>query len=180
MAATESGATDHLVVARIRRPHGVRGELLIAVDTDRPRHVFRKGRALQLADARARPTGRTVTVIAMKQTPGGGILTIEGLADREAADALRGQVLLIDVAEASPAAPDEVHYRHLVGLTAVAGGEEIGKVEDILEFPSGVTLLLRGPGRKEILVPYAKGLVSEVDLERKVLALELPEGYLEL
>ncbi len=180
MAAAEDRAGEHLVVARVRRPHGIRGDLHIAVDTDRPREVFRKGRVLHIGDQRARATGRSVTVIALRTTPGGGILKVEGLADREGADALRGATLLIDGVDAAPAAADEVHYRDLVGLTAFAGDARIGQVEDILEYPAGETLLVRGAEGQEILIPYVKGLVRGVDLEQGVLALELPEGYLEL
>ena len=57
-----AGGTRYLVVATIRKPHGVRGELALSLETDRPREVFRKGRELRLGDWRGRPSDETLTV----------------------------------------------------------------------------------------------------------------------
>lgn len=178
----EPGAAreEYLIVARVRRPHGVRGELLVAVDTDRPKQVFRAGRALHLADARGVPAGRTLTLQRMRPTTGGAILTLEGIASREDTDALRGHTLVIPAAEAQPAAADEVHYRDLVGLTAVVDGAPIGVVGDILEVLQGLVLVIRTAEGREVLVPYVKAWIDGVDLEARELRLRLPEGLLEL
>jgi 16S rRNA processing protein RimM len=175
-----SGQDEYLIVARVRRPHGVRGELLVAIDTDRPRHVFRPGRVLHLADARGDPTGRSITLEGARPTTGGMILRIRGVSDREGADELRGRVLLIAGADAQPADLDEVHYRDLVGLTAIADGEVLGEVRDIVEMPTVELLVVRRQEGKEVLVPFVREIVRGVDLERRELDLALPEGFLEI
>jgi 16S rRNA processing protein RimM len=169
-----------LIVARVRRPHGVLGEVLISVDTDRPRHVIRPGRILHLGDSRGEPTGRTVTLEKMRPTTGGAILRLEGIATRDAAASIHGATLLIEGSEAAPANADEVHYRDLIGLTAVADGRELGKVEDLLEIRMNQLLVIRGPDRKEILIPFISEMVEQVDVARGELRLKLPEGLLEL
>jgi 16S rRNA processing protein RimM len=180
MAASGAGQDENLIVARVRRPHGIGGELLVAVDTDRPREVFQAGRRLRLGDGRGNPLARELTLRRMRPTTGGAILSLEGVETREAADALRGHMLLIAAADAQPAREDEVHYRDLVGLTAWSGGAEIGSVVDILETRAGLLLVVRAGGAREVLVPFAKELIDAIDLAAGELRLKLPEGLLDL
>jgi 16S rRNA processing protein RimM len=180
MAGGAGETGEYLIVARVRRPHGVRGELLIAVDTDRPKQVFRSGRPLVVADGRGEAPGETVTVGGLRATTGGGLLRLVEVDSREGAEALRGRTLLIPAEEAAPAARDEVHYRDLVGMEVRDVDGAVGTVDDILELASGEVLVVRRPGGKELLIPFARDLVREVDVEARVLRVELPEGYLEL
>jgi 16S rRNA processing protein RimM len=169
-----------LIVARIRRPHGVTGEVLVAVETDRPRHVFRKGRVLYLGGQQGQPIGSSIVLERMRPTAGGAILRLEGVSTREAAEGLRGHVLLIPSDEAAPADADEVRYQDLIGLTALEDGIEIGRVEDILEIEPSPLLVLKSSAGKEILVPFVKEIVQEIDLPTRVVRMKLPEGLLEL
>jgi 16S rRNA processing protein RimM len=82
--------------------------------------------------------------------------------------------------DAAPAGPEEVHYRDLVGLTAWNEGTEIGPVEDILENPGGELLVVRGRGRRELLIPFAREMVVSVDLQAGELRLRVPDGLLDL
>lgn len=174
------GRDEYLIVARVRRSHGVRGELLVAVETDRPRHVFRPGRVMLLADFDGNPVGRSVTVEGSRPTTGGMILRVQGVGSREESDRLRGHALLIPADEAQPADQDEVHHRDLIGLRAIAEGEVLGSVEDILELPAAEMLVVRGEAGREILVPFVREIVRGVDLERRELTLALPDGFLEI
>ena len=178
MVTSGDSRGDHLIVARIRKPHGLAGELSISIDTDRPEHVFRRGRSLGLRDSSGGVTGN-VTVEKLRPATGAGILKLREVSTREGAELLRGHALVMEAAHAMPAGKDEVHYRDLVGLTARCGEDEIGKVADILDLPGGETLLIKGRG-KEILVPYVKEMISGVDLEQRVLTLVLPDGLLDL
>lgn len=180
MAGSGDERSEYLIVGRIRRPHGVRGELLIAVDTDRPKAAFKRGRTLYLADSRGEPTGRRFEIQNLRPTTGGAILNLTGVASREDAEALRGHSLLIPAGDAAPADADEVHYRDLIGLTVRTADTEVGRVDDILALPAGETLIVRTTGGKEILVPFVKELVVDVDRDRRVLTIDPPEGLLEL
>lgn len=171
---------DHLIVARVRRPHGVAGEVLVAVDTDRPQQVFTRGRTLLLGDERGEPVGKQVTLQRIRPTTGAAILKLEGITDRDQADALRGHTILIDAESAAPPAGDEVHYRHLIGLRGTSDGAAVGQVVDLLELPTGQLLVLRSIEGKEILVPLVKELLEAVDLEAGEVRLKLPDGFLEI
>lgn len=171
---------DLLIAGSIRRPHGIRGEVQVNVDTDRPDVVFRRGRVLPLGDAAGRPTGRSVTVERFRPGKGGGILQIGGVSSREEAEGLRGLLLLIEATEAAPAGEGEVLYRDLVGLEVIADGERVGTVEDVLDTAAGELLLVRRPGGKELLVPFVGEMVRRIDLAGGRLELDPPEGLLEL
>ena len=180
MVGTADPADEYLIVARVRRAHGIRGDIVIAVDTDREEAVFRKGRALQLGDASGVPTGRSLNIESFRPTPAGGILRLAGMESREDADGLRGLCLLIPGREAQPAGRDEVHYRDLIGMLGREGDEAVGAVEDILELPTGLLLVLRSADGKEILVPFVREFVVAIDPKRRVLTLALPPGLREL
>jgi 16S rRNA processing protein RimM len=171
---------EYLIVGRIRRPHGVRGELAVAIETDRPRSVFRRGKVLRLGDAEGEPTGGDARIEKARPTTGGVILTLDGVTSREGAEELRGKTLLIAAREAAPAGEEEVHYRDLIGLVTRVAGVEIGRVMDVLSLPDGETLVVQDAAGKEILVPFVKEVVTGIDLEARVLTIDPPEGLLDL
>lgn len=181
MAAGEApGRAEFLIVARVRRSHGVRGEVLVSIDTDRPKQIFRPGRRLLVGDLDANPSGRSVVVGGIRPATGGAILRFEEVRTRDEADTFRGHSLLIPAEEAPPAAADEVHYRELVGLTARCEGRSLGSVVDIMDVAGRELLVVRGEKGREILVPLVPEIVREVDLAAGELRLELPEGFLEI
>lgn len=171
---------DLLIAGSIRRPHGIRGELQINVDTDRPDVAFRRGRVLSLGQGAAQPTGRSVTVERFRPVKGGGILQLRESGTREQAEALRGFLLLLDAAEAAPAREGEVLYRDLVGMEVLADGESVGTVEEVLDTAGGELLLVRRANGKELLVPFVGEMVRRIDVEGRHLELDPPEGLLEL
>ena len=180
--AAEGGAERYLVVATVRRPHGVKGELSLALETDRPRSVFRKGRRLLLGDAAGRPTGGALTVERTRGAPGGGLLlTAQEFSTRNAElEALRGRSLLINASEAAPADEGELHYLDLIGMTVRADGRAIGQVRSITETLAGEILVLVRPGGGELLVPFVRDWIRAVDETARTLDVEPPEGLLEL
>jgi 16S rRNA processing protein RimM len=170
-----------LVVATVRKPHGVRGELQLALETDRPGVVFRTGRVLELGDARGRPVGRRYTVGRARPFKDGLLLTLRELTSRNAeVEELRGMALLIPVDEAAPADEGEVLYRDLLGCDVVVAGERIGTVKDLLPTRGSELLVIRRRGAKELLVPFVAEMVKSIDVERRTVEIEPPEGLLDL
>ncbi|HET8654272.1 MAG TPA: ribosome maturation factor RimM [Longimicrobiaceae bacterium] len=173
--------TEYLSVGTIRRPHGVRGELAVGLETDRPRSVFRTGRVLLLGDAGGRPTGGTLTVEKVRSQKDGLLLKAAEFAGRTPElEALRGRTLLIPAAEAAPVAAGEVHYRDLVGMAVWVGGERLGTVRSVVETAAGELLAVERPGRAELLLPFVEAWVRRTDPRAGVLEIEPPEGLLEL
>lgn len=175
------GDPRHLVVATIRKPHGVRGELVLALDTDRPGAVFRKGRKLRLGDAQGRPLDAWMTVERTRPFKDGLLLkAAEHTALTPEVEALRGRCLLIAMEDAAPSDADEVHYRDLVGMKVTFGELTVGVIEAVAETAGGELLVVRRAGRDDLLLPFVGEWVKRVDREGKRLEIHPPEGMLEL
>ncbi|MCW2943081.1 MAG: rRNA processing protein RimM, partial [Actinomycetia bacterium] len=115
-----------LVVGRIGRAHGVRGEVTIDVRTDDPTARFVEGGSF------ATPKGELV-IEQVRWHSGRLLLRFEGMRDRDDAEALRGTMLVVDSADIPPTGdPDEFHDHELIGLAVVTvSGEEVGVVHEI-------------------------------------------------
>jgi 16S rRNA processing protein RimM len=109
------------------------------------------------------------------------VLKLRGIDDPSAADALRGAWLEAAPGEVPPLPEGTYFVERLIGLEAVDESRgSLGVVEDVLE-TGGVELLqIRETGGAEILVPFAEGIVTEVDVESGFVRLRAPEGLLDL
>jgi 16S rRNA processing protein RimM len=177
-----AGAGDgFLIVGAVHKPHGIKGELAVRVETDHPKSVFAAGKVLLLGDARGTPTGGRITVERARPFKGGLLLKAGEHAGRDAAvDALRGATLLIPAAEAAPLEENEAFVHQLVGLRVRANGEPVGTVAEVYEGPAGWYLGVAREGRRELLVPFVAEMIRRVDPAEGVVEVELPEGLLEL
>ena len=140
-----------LVVGRIARPHGVRGEVSVEVRTDEPDRRFGVGRVLATDPVAVGP----LTVESLRWHSGRLLIQFAGVTDRSLAEDLRGTWLTLDSAEAGPSDdPDEFHDAELIGLAVVTTtGEPVGRVTDVRHF--GQDLLVIAPGPAEPAGPEA-------------------------
>ena len=167
-----------LVVGRVGRPQGIRGEVTVEVRTDDPDARFAAGSVLLTEPAERGP----LTVTAMRPRSGGVVLAFAGVADRPGAEALRGTVLLVDTATL-PAIedPDEFYDHQLVGLAAVdAAGADLGTVADVVHAPASDLLVVRDGDGREHLVPFVRGVVPSVDVAAGRVVVAPPEGLFDL
>jgi 16S rRNA processing protein RimM len=170
---TTRGDTQR-VVGRIGRPHGLRGEVMVAVHTDFPEQRFALGTQLRS------DTGRTLTVEAVRPHKGALLVRFSGVADREAAAELRGHTLRIDAAKLPELDdPDEFYDHQLEGLAAVGpGGVVLGTVREVIHAPAS-DLLVLDTGHGDVLVPFVRAIVPEVDLAAGRVVLDPPTGLLD-
>jgi len=169
-----------VTVGRIGRPHGIRGEVVVGVRTDEPELRFAVGSCLDTDPAVLGP----LTVTTARWHSGALIVRFDGIRDRDAAAELRGTWLLVDSATlAVPEDPDEFRDHDLVGLSVrTTDGAVVGVVEDVLHYGQDV-LAVRPPagsgsGSGEILVPFVKAIVIDVDVTAGVLVIDPPPGLL--
>lgn len=169
---------DRLTVGRIGKPQGIRGEVTVEVRTDAPDIRFAVGSVLLTDPAERGP----LTVEAARDQNGRLVIAFEGVPDRNAAEQLRNTMLLVDAADVPPSDdPDEFHDTQLMGLSAdLADGTHLGEVTDVLHLPHGDVLVVRRAEGSEVLVPFVKTIVPEVDLPAGRLVVDPPEGLLDL
>lgn len=179
-----------LIVGRIVRPHGIRGEVAVEVRTDEPEARFAVGSVLITDPTAARapdqPAGGRVperlTVESVRWHQNRLLVRFEGVYDRTAAEELRGVVLCVDSADIPPPSdPEEFNDFQLIGLAAVSPtGEPLGEVERIEHAPASDLLVLRRPNGRTALVPFVTAIVPEVDLEGGRVVIDPPGGLLDL
>jgi 16S rRNA processing protein RimM len=113
---------------------------------------------------------------------GGRLLVrLEGVADRNAADSLRGTVFLVDSQDLPPIQdPDEFYDHQLEGLRVVTtAGVVVGTVAEVLHTAAGELLSVRTDDG-EVLVPFVSAIVTSVSLADETIEIDPPEGLLEL
>ncbi|GAA1732203.1 ribosome maturation factor RimM [Aeromicrobium alkaliterrae] len=153
--------TVSVVVGRIGRAHGIRGELAVDVRTDEPERRFAPGSSVVASG------GRTLTVATARQQGQKFVVRFTEVPDRNDAETLHGQVLEAVVDEGDVPDDDAFYDRQLVGLLARVGdadGPAVGTVVRV-EHPPSQDLLVIDVRGTEVLVPFVTALVPEVDLE---------------
>jgi 16S rRNA processing protein RimM len=157
-----------VVVGRLGRPHGIRGEVTIGVRTDEPDRRFADGAVLraQPPEGSGSPL-RALTVAGTKWHRSTLLARFEEIPDRNAAEAARGILLLATIdPEEAPGDPDEFYAHQLVGLAAYdEHGTPLGEVTALVRGGAQDLLTVRTPDGREALVPFVKALVPEVDLD---------------
>jgi 16S rRNA processing protein RimM len=167
-----------LVIGRIGKPHGLRGEVTVELRTDDPEGRFAPGAVL----ATDPPERGPLTVISGRFHSGRMLLWFREARDRTAAEALRNTLLVIEVDPDEPTGDPEEYYDHqLVDLAVVTvDGREVGTVAEMLHIAGQDLFAVRRPEGGEVLIPFVSQIVPEVDLTRRTIVVDPPEGLLEL
>jgi 16S rRNA processing protein RimM len=172
---------DTVVVGRIGRPHGVRGEVTVEVRTDDPDLRFTVGAVLRTEPAERGPltiTGkrwhRDVLLLTL-ETPAGP------LESREDAETVRNTELLVDIADLPELEDPDAFYDHqLVGLAARLTDDTVLGEVTAVRHEGADLLVVRRTDSSELLVPFVSAIVPAVDLAGGFLVVDPPEGLLEL
>ncbi|WP_200944885.1 MULTISPECIES: ribosome maturation factor RimM [unclassified Nocardioides] len=155
-----------VLVGRIGKAHGLRGDVTINVRTDEPERRFAPGSVLVVeAPSGSATTLRTLTVASTRWHSGVLLARFEEVPDRTAAEAARGILLYATVAaDASPDDPDEYYDHQLVGLAVHdVDGTLLGEVTGLVHGAQDL-LAIRATDGRSTLVPFVKALVPEVDV----------------
>ncbi len=164
-----------VVVGRIVRPHGLRGEVVVEVRTDDPEVRFQPGTEYTTRNG-------PMKAVTVRWHQGRPMVGFEGVPGRTEAEALRGVLLSVEIDEDElEPEEDEFHDALLIGLTVVdreAG--EVGTVSRVDHGAAYETLVVKRKGRLPALIPFVADMVDEVDLEAETIKVDLPPGLLEL
>ncbi|QZT58982.1 ribosome maturation factor RimM [Mycolicibacterium austroafricanum] len=170
-----------LVVGRVVKAHGVTGELAVDVRTDDPEGRFVAGAVLRGRPARG-GAEREFVIESVRAHGDRMLVRLQGVGDRDAADALRGTLFLVDSAELPPIEdPDEFYDHQLEGMAvSTTGGQPVGTVAEVLHTAAGELLAVRDPDGAEVLVPFVSAIVVSVSLADNAIEIDPPEGLLDL
>jgi 16S rRNA processing protein RimM len=171
-----------VIVGRIGRPHGIRGEVVIGVRTDEPDLRFAAGATLGFGSSPDDdpPAGGTLQVAAKRWHSGQLLVAFAGITDRTAAGELTGSWLSVDSSQLpAPPDPDEFRDHELIGLSVrTRAGQAVGVVSDVLHYGQDL-LVVRDPDGAEYLVPFVPAIVPEVDVAAGLIVVDPPPGLLD-
>ena len=160
---------DLVCLGAIAGAFGVAGEVRLKSFCAEPEQIADYG-PLRTED------GRDFEVLAMRPIKGAFAAKLSGVADRDAAEALKSVRLYAERDRLPPLDEDEYYHADLVGLTAVdTGGREMGRVKAVLDHGAGVFLEIARPGASELLVPFTRAAAPTVDIGAGRVVLDPPE-----
>jgi len=174
-----------IIVGRVRKAHGIRGEVVVEPITDAPDAVFASGRRVYAGTAAGdlAPNRAELHIAASRPFNEGLLVTFAEVPDRTVAETWRGRYLLAPADELPPPADDEVYVHELPGMRVeLASGEVVGTVEETYELPQGLALdVRRAPPREAetVLILFDERTIASLDRDARVIRVTPPEGLLE-
>ncbi|MFJ8436594.1 ribosome maturation factor RimM [Kitasatospora sp. NPDC094019] len=167
-----------LVVGKIGRAHGIKGDVSVEVRTDEPELRLGPGAVLFTDPASAGP----LTVESGKVHSGRLLLRFAGVKDRNAAEELRGTLLIAEVdPEERPDDPEEYYDHQLIGLDVVLlDGTPVGELTEVIHLPYQDLLTVRKADGTDVLVPFVTRIVPTIDLENQRAVIDPPVGLIDL
>ena len=181
-------APAFVIVGRVRKSHGVRGELVVEPISDEPDAIFASGRRFFVGDAEGRPDtrGTTVQVAGARPFKDGFLVTFAGIDDRNAADLWRDRYLLLPEDELPALGDDEIYLHDIPGMRVeLPDGRVVGRVATVWELPQGLVLDVTrepvGEGSKDatVMIPYDARTVQRIDRGERRIVVEVPAGLLD-
>ena len=184
-------APAFVIVGRVRKAHGVRGELVVEPISDEPDAIFASGRRFFVGDEAGRPDtrGTTVEVASARPFKDGFIVTFAGIDDRNAADLWRDRYLLIPESELPAPGDEEIYLHDVPGMRVeLPDGTVVGRVLTVWELPQGLVLDVerepapgaeKGKAAATVMIPYDERTVHAVDRDERRIVVEVPDGLLD-
>ncbi|NLH08793.1 MAG: 16S rRNA processing protein RimM [Chloroflexi bacterium] len=162
-----------MIVGRVVRPHGVRGEIAMKVLTDYPE---------RLADVEmlyVGPNHEPYTVEHVRSHKIGRLIKFKEVNDRDEAEALRELFVHVHISDAVPLEEGEYYLYQLEGMKVVTDeGVELGVLTGYIETGANDVYIITTPEGKEILIPAIPDVIKNVDLEAKAMTVTLLEGLI--
>lgn len=163
------------------KARGISGEVVVEIRTDDPAARFAPGNTLLAKASHCKESGRSYTVVHAREYGARLLVQLAGVSDRDAADALRGSLFVIDSEDLPPIDEPDTYYDHqLRGLQVrTTTGRDVGVIAEVLHTAAGELLAVRRDFG-EILVPFVGTIVTSVCLCDGTVEIDPPEGLLDL
>ena len=169
---------DMVLVGRIARPHGLRGQVAVNPETDFVEERFRQGAVLWMRGKGE--SEQQLTVASVRVQNGKPIVAFEGFSRIEDVEPLAGRELRVPESDLRPLEPGWYYQHQLVGCSVeTVSGEPVGSVVRVEGGAGGSRLIVEGR-RSEIQVPMVEGICAEIDVAARRIRINPPDGLLEL
>lgn len=175
----------YLMLARILRPHGIRGDMRVQIVTSFPERLTALDQIWigpeQDAPLASRKSMTAYRVVKANHDKGDNYLIhLDGIDTRDAAEPFRTLCLYVPLEQAAPLAPGEFYMFQLIGLeVATVEGKQLGTLQSILETGANDVFIVKGETYGEVLIPVIDGVIISIDLTAQQLVVQLPDGLMD-
>ena len=171
--------TGHVVVGRLRKPHGLTGDCTLFPLTDEPETIFAPGREVWVVNLAGETVAGPLKIEHSRSYHREWLVKFAGVDNRDALDPFRAHFLGVPQDALGPLAEDEVYLHELDGFSVrLEDDTPLGLVSAVYDLPAGILIEVQGP-KREFLLPYKKEFVKQVDRAGRRLRVSLPEGLLD-
>jgi 16S rRNA processing protein RimM len=178
-AARARSAQTQLRVGRLTKAHGLKGGLKLELFTDDPDRRFTPGASFSLQVPESSPWhGKRLELVELRWYNSHPVGFFAGVTDRTAAESLVKAILWIDQDPAEVAEPDAWYDHQLIGLDVLRDGEVVGVIDRLEHLPAQDLLVVK-VGEREVLIPFVRAIVPEVDVDARRVVVTPPEGLFE-
>jgi 16S rRNA processing protein RimM len=168
-----------LLLGRVLRPHGVRGELRVEVLTAYPERIMPESYVYIGPDPDDASTATERRVVGVRKHSKYLILQLEHIRDRTAAEPLRSQYVMVALNDAVPLEEGEFYLYQVIGISVYTAEDEyLGDVSEVIETGANDVYVVHGP-RGEILLPAIEDCILNVDVNAKKMIVQLLDGLVD-
>ncbi len=169
------GEPVYLAVGLLRRPHGVRGEIMLEIQTDHPEQ-FISGATFYVGKKHL-----PLTIRSSRPHKPGILIAFEGIHDRDEIGKFRNQHLLVNIADLPPLPEGKYYDYQLIGLEVIekASGKTLGTLKEIIKTGANDVYLVKPESGKELLLPAIPEVVLDIDLAQSQMNVFLLDGLVE-
>ncbi len=177
---TQISNSQKLRVGRLLKAHGLKGAIKLELYTDSPNERFVPGSEFELQVPESSPWfGKSVKVKELRWYNQAPVVFLEGVEDRTGAESLIKAILLVDQDIEVEPTDDAWYDLQLVGLKVIRDDKEIGKVVRVDHLPAQDILAIQ-TAEQEVLLPFVKALVPEVNVKDGYIRITPPGGLFEV
>ena len=168
-----AGEPVFLMVGKVRRPHGLHGEVVVEIITDFPERLH-SGKIVYIGENHTR-----LTIQRQRPFQDGLLLSFEDFSTPEQVSSFRNKYLYVDKTTIAELPSDEFYFHQLLGLTVITDtGETLGSISDILQTGANDVYVVSDKAGREILLPAIQDVIMKVDLAQKIIRVHLLPGLL--
>ena len=170
-SGSPSGEPVYLTVGYLRRPHGVRGEIVMDLHTDFPERL-KRGRRLLVSEEHT-----PLTIQSVRERQNGVLIKFDGIDTPEDAGKYRNQWVYVKASDVPPLPEGQLYQHELFGFQVVDENEELlGELVEIIETGANNVYVVRDDSGNEILLPAIPSVILDMDAERRLMRVHLLEG----
>ncbi len=164
------GEPVYMAVGRLRRTHGIKGEILFEMTTEQPENV-KAGREFYVGERKA-----PVTVVSIRQTDKLWLIAFEGFTTNESVEIFRNQTLFADAKQLLPLPDGRFYHHEVIGMEVVDEQHaSLGVVAEILVTGANDVYVVKTPDDSEMLIPAIKAVVLKIDPENRTITIRPQE-----